>query len=66
MNPNGSKQVITAKVPEAEIMSYSTMLRSMTQGRGFYTKKFSHYEQVPSELARKIIEQSKVETEQVA
>jgi elongation factor G len=38
----------------------------MTQGRGFYTKKFSHYEQVPSELAKKIIEHAKVETEQTA
>jgi len=64
MNPNGKKQVITAKVPEAEVMTYSTTLRAMTQGRGFYTKKFSHYEQVPSELAKKIIEHSKVEAEQ--
>jgi len=61
MNPSGKYQVITAKVPEAEIMTYSTTLRSLTQGRGFYTKKFSHYEQVPAELAKKIIEHSKKE-----
>lgn len=66
MNPNGKNQVITAKVPEAEVMTYSTTLRSMTQGRGFYTKKFSHYEQVPSELAKKIVEHSKVEIEPAA
>ena len=47
-------------------MTYSTTLRSMTQGRGFYTKKFSHYEQVPSELAKKIIEVSKKEAEVAA
>ncbi len=64
MNPAGKYQVITAKVPEAEVMTYSTTLRSLTQGRGFYTKKFSHYEQVPSELAKKIVEQSKQESSQ--
>ncbi|HEX3020123.1 MAG TPA: elongation factor G [Chitinispirillaceae bacterium] len=61
MNPNGKNQTITAKVPEAEIQNYSTTLRSLTQGRGFYTKSFSHYEPVPAELARKIIESSKKE-----
>lgn len=59
MSPAGRYQVITAKVPEAEIMTYSTSLRSLTQGRGFYTKAFSHYEQVPGDLARKVIELSK-------
>lgn len=52
----GKSQIISAKVPEAEIQNYSTTLRSLTQGRGFYNKKFSHYEPVPVELARKIIE----------
>ncbi|MBN1575761.1 MAG: elongation factor G [Chitinispirillaceae bacterium] len=66
MNQTGKYQVITAKVPEAEVMTYSTTLRSMTQGRGFYTKKFSHYEQVPSEQAKRIIEHSKKETEAAA
>ncbi|MBN1760030.1 MAG: elongation factor G [Chitinispirillaceae bacterium] len=66
MNPVGKSQVITAKVPESEVMTYSTSLRALTQGRGFYTKKFSHYEQVPSELAKKIIEQHKQEVEQEA
>ena len=66
MNPTGKYQVISAKVPEAEVMTYSTTLRALTQGRGFYTKKFSHYEQVPGELARKIVEQSKQLAEQEA
>ncbi len=52
----GKSQIISAKIPEAEIQNYSTTLRSLTQGRGFYNKKFSHYEPVPAELARKIIE----------
>jgi elongation factor G len=61
MNPSGKKQIITAKVPEAEVQNYSTTLRSLTQGRGFFTKSFSHYEPVPFELAKKVIESSKKE-----
>jgi elongation factor G len=56
MAPSGSAQTISAKVPEVEVQNYSTTLRSLTQGRGFYTKSFSHYEPVPGELARKIID----------
>ncbi len=56
MEQVGKFETITAKVPEAEVQSYSSTLRSLTQGRGFYTKTFSHYEPVPNELAKKIIE----------
>ncbi|MDD3032207.1 MAG: elongation factor G [Atribacterota bacterium] len=42
------KQLIKAQVPQAEIFRYSIDLRSITQGRGTYTMKFSHYEEVPS------------------
>jgi len=56
MDPSGSSQTITAKVPEVEVQNYSTTLRSLTQGRGFYSKTFSHYEPVPGELAKKIID----------
>ncbi|MBN1983672.1 MAG: elongation factor G [Chitinivibrionales bacterium] len=64
MNPEGKFQTIKAKVPEAEIQTYSQSLRSMTQGRGFYSKSFSHYDPVPNELAQRIIEASKAETAQ--
>ena len=50
-----------ATVPLAEIMRYSTDLRSMTQGRGIYTIEFDHYEPVPSNLAQEIIAQHKEE-----
>jgi elongation factor G len=59
MEPEGKLQTINAKIPEAEIQNYSQALRALTQGRGFYTKSFSHYETVPTEVARKIIEASK-------
>ncbi|MDG5814763.1 elongation factor G [Chitinispirillales bacterium ANBcel5] len=64
MEPIGKLETITAKVPESEVKSYSTNLRSLTQGRGFYTKKFSHYEQVPGDVAKKVIEQSKAELQE--
>ena len=58
MTPHGKAQTIVAKVPAAEVQNYSSTLRSITQGRGFFTKSFSHYETVPAELAKKIIEAS--------
>ena len=64
MEPDGTLQTIIAKVPEAEIQNYSQALRSITQGRGFYSKTFSHYDPVPSELAKKIIEASKKEMQE--
>ncbi|UCF63784.1 MAG: elongation factor G [bacterium] len=64
MDSEGSFQVIKAKVPLAELHKYSTTLRSMTQGRGIFTQKFSHYEEVPHEMAQKIIEQAKKEKEE--
>ena len=64
MEAEGRFQVIKAKVPLAELNKYSTTLRSMTQGRGIFRQKFSHYEEVPHELAQKIIEASKKEKEE--
>jgi elongation factor G len=48
--------MVTARVPLAEIQRYATDLRSMTQGRGFYTMEFSHYDIVPARLVEKIKE----------
>ncbi len=59
IEPEGKLQTINAKIPEAEVQNYSQALRALTQGRGFYAKSFSHYETVPTEVARKIIEASK-------
>lgn len=55
------KQVINAHVPLAEMYTYAIDLRSITQGRGMFEMKFDHYEQVPRELAEKIVAASKVE-----
>ena len=57
------KQIIKAKVPQAEIFKYTIDLRSITQGRGTFTLKFSHYEEVPFNIAQEIITQAKKEEE---
>lgn len=57
------KQIIRAQVPQAEIFRYSIDLRSITQGRGIFTMKFSHYEEVPAQIAQEIIEKAKKENE---
>jgi len=55
------KGVITAQVPLAEMQRYSIDLRSMTQGRGFYTMTLSHYEAMPAHIAEAIIAHAKKE-----
>ncbi|MBC8248032.1 MAG: elongation factor G [Anaerolineales bacterium] len=55
--------VITAQAPLAEMQRYATDLRSITQGRGIYTMEFSHYEEVPSHVAQKIIEEAQRKAE---
>ncbi|NLL62530.1 MAG: elongation factor G [Candidatus Atribacteria bacterium] len=57
------KQLIKSQVPLAEIFRYSIDLRSITQGRGTFTMKFSHYEEVPPQIAQEIIEKAKEESD---
>jgi len=49
-------KIIDAKVPLAEMFGYATQLRSMTQGRGVFNMEFSHYEEVPRNIAQDIID----------
>ena len=49
-------KIIDADVPLAEMFGYATVLRSLTQGRGTFTMEFSHYAQVPQNIAQEIIE----------
>jgi len=56
MEQDRGKSVVTAQAPLAEMQRYATSLRAMTQGRGIFTMKFSHYEEVPSHVAQGVIE----------
>jgi elongation factor G len=53
----GGKQRINALVPQGEVARYVIDLRSMTGGRGAFTMTFSHYEEMPSHLASKVIQE---------
>ncbi len=57
MENKGVITVVRAHVPLAEMFGYATTLRSLTQGRGTFIMKFSHYEEVPQHIAEKIIGQ---------
>jgi elongation factor G len=59
----GELQKIRAQVPMAEMFRYSIDLRSMTQGRGFFTMAFSHYEEVPHQAAEQVIAAAAAEKE---
>jgi len=59
----GRFALVSAQVPMAELYKYSTHLRSMTQGRGSHTRELSHYEEVPREIADKIIAEHKAAVE---
>jgi elongation factor G len=63
MTPDGPNTVVEASVPQSEMLRYATDLRSMTQGRGTYTMRVSHYDPVPAHLQAKIIEEHKKETD---
>ncbi len=61
--PTDGYQDVKAMVPESEMLRFALDLRSITQGRGSYTKKFDHYEEMPSHLAKTIIDQFQKEHE---
>jgi elongation factor G len=57
----GGRQLVRAKVPFAEVTHYATDLRSLTGGKGAFSWSFSHYQEVPHDLANKIVERAKAE-----
>jgi elongation factor G len=59
METENKRSIIKAQVPLAEIQMYAPDLDSRTGGRGSFTMKFSHYQEVPAQLADKIIAQHK-------
>lgn len=63
MDAQDGMQVITAHVPQAELFSYATELRSLAQGRGSFTAVLDHYEDVPAHIADKVIDAHRKELE---
>ena len=56
MEPRGNAMVVTGSVPLSEMFGYATDLRSNTQGRATYTMQFDRYEEVPPNIAEKVVE----------
>lgn len=54
MDPAGRYQQVNGAVPLAELYNYSVDLRSITSGQGYYTREFSHYEEVPRDIVEKV------------
>ena len=61
MNPDGSYQVIKAQVPMAEMLKYTQELRSLTGGKGVFTMEIEGYEEIPVNIAQKVIAQAQKE-----
>ena len=59
-------QVVSAHVPQAELFTYATELRSLTHGRGTFHAEVDHYEEVPSHVAEKVIEAHRKDAEAAA
>jgi elongation factor G len=66
MEPKGSNQVVRAQVPLAEMSNLASELRSITGGRGSYSMRFSHYQELPAHLAQAVIAAAKQEKEHAA
>ncbi len=63
MNPENGRTTVSALVPQAEMLRYATDLRSITQGRGYYTMRSSHYEEVPAHLTQQIVQKTQKDRE---
>jgi elongation factor G len=56
MEADGGFEMVKALVPEAELYRYSTALRALSGGRGSHREKFSHYEELPAEMQKRVLE----------
>ncbi|BCS95779.1 elongation factor G [Desulfoluna limicola] len=64
MESEGKYQVVNAHVPMAEILTYAPDLNSMTGGRGTFSREFSHYDEVPGDISKKVLEKILAEKEE--
>jgi elongation factor G len=62
MNPTGDGRTeVTAQVPQSEMYTFPIDLRAVTQGRGRYSMEFSHFEEVPPQVAQQLIDEYRKE-----
>ena len=59
MDSEGNFQIIKAQVPQMELYRYSTVLRSLSGGRGIHSEEFSHYEEMQRDMEQKVIAAAK-------
>lgn len=64
INPGDEGQTVQAEVPTSEMGKYASDLKSMTQGRGWYTITFARYEQAPQVVSDKVIAEAKARQEE--
>ena len=62
----GTKSVVICEVPLAEVLTYASDLRSMTQGRGVFRMEFSNYGRIPAHLQEQIVAHARKEREEEA
>lgn len=63
METKRNNQIITALVPMSEVLTYANQLNAITSAQGTYSMEFSHYEEMPAHLAKKVIEEREAEKE---
>jgi elongation factor G len=61
MDTRGNNQIIKARVPMSEMLNYQPTLNSITGGRGSYTMEFDHFDEVPAQIAQKVIAEAVAE-----
>jgi elongation factor G len=64
MEAQGHNQIIKAQVPMSEMLDYASTLKSLTSDRGSYSMELDHYDEVPSQIQQKIIEEHRTAKEQ--
>jgi elongation factor G len=65
MEPKGSATEVKAEVPMAEVLDYAPDLRAITGGRGDFTMEFAHHQEVPAQLAQRVIADARASAEGV-
>ncbi|MBS3740544.1 MAG: elongation factor G [Candidatus Cloacimonetes bacterium] len=61
MTQDGNNQVINAELPLSELYDYYSTLKSLTQGKGYFSQEFGYYQKLPGDLAEQVIQESKKE-----